>query len=112
LYNKELHEVVEESRPQLYKDLKMELVEFFENSDLDEFYATAKDIKEKFYSHNNNIDLSYIRFILKNEFDMNPPEDPFRYDPFGGKVIQKPNGRAYKFERIDFKISKRDGAPF
>jgi len=111
LYNNELDEVVQESKSGLYKDLKMELTEFFENSDLDEFYATAKDIKERFFPHDHQVGLSYLRRVLREDFEM-MPEESFKYDPFGQKSIGKKQGRPYKFERIDFTTLKRDEAPF
>jgi hypothetical protein len=102
LYNTELSAVIQESMSGLFKDLSMEITELFENGDADEIYATPKDIKEKFFSYDKSIGLSYIRRVLREEFNLKPAETPFRYSILGDKMGSKKFGRPYKFERIDF----------
>lgn len=112
LINKSLVDVIEESRSGLYKDLKMELIELFENSNHIEIYGTAKDIKDKFFPYDKMISLSYLRRVLREEFELTAVDPPLRYDVLGDKTGAKKMGRAYKFERFDFTTLKADNEPF
>lgn len=101
LYNDFLQAVVEESASGLAKDLRLELMDFFDNYDLDIVQATPKDLKARFFSGNSKYTLNYIRQVLKEEFDMTPTKKPDRYRPFDETIASK-TGRFYEFKRDDF----------
>jgi hypothetical protein len=99
LKNSSLDAVVKESKSVLYKDLWDLLNEYFNNTDQDYTSASPIDIKERFFSMNSRIDLSYIRTILKNEFKIFPELNQ-RYIPFNNGASKV--GRPYRFFRKDF----------
>jgi hypothetical protein len=102
LKNGELWKVVEESKTGLYKDLKIEITDFFENSNINMFYASPKDLKEKFFNYDHQISLNYIRRVLREEFELSPTEEVMRYLPFENKAAITKTGRPYCFNRLDF----------
>ncbi len=97
----ELIKVKEESKPELYKDLKEKIIYFFsKHSDVSEFHAHPLDIKKRWYDRNGNIGNYYIRTILKDHFNMNAEKKPIYYFPFGfGEGLTH---RPFKFLRSDF----------
>lgn len=100
LRNGSLDAVVKESKSSLYKDLEIHFTEYFNNSEIDSFYAAPSDIKDKYFKNNHRIDLSYIRYVLKNEFRMQA-ECSQRYSVFGEHLMTK-TGTPYLFLRKDF----------
>jgi hypothetical protein len=65
--------VKEESKSGLRKDLEILFCDFFANNDAIYFVeATAKDIKERFFMHDNKYSVSYIRKVIKDEMKMIP----------------------------------------
>lgn len=74
LKNENLKKVVDESKSQLYKELKIVIGEYINNlpTGETEFLATSKDIKQKFFDFNNSISSSYIGRVLKDDFKMEP----------------------------------------
>lgn len=112
LKNNQLYQVVEESKTGLYKDLKIELTDFFENSSIKEFYASPKDLKEKFFFSDHQISLNYLRRVLKDEYKLTPAE-AIRYHPFENKAAMSKTGRPYLFQRLDFTtMPGTDETPF
>jgi hypothetical protein len=107
LNNLFLRAVVEESASSLAKDLKMELIDFFDNYDSDEARATPRDIKARFFSGNSKYTLNYIRNVLKEEIGMIPTKTPERYKPFD-EMISTRTGRFYVFKRDDFVTNTDD----
>lgn len=100
LSNESLTLVKEESKPELYKDLKEKITYWFgENKGMTEFFAHPVDIHNRWYDRKNNISAPYIRSILKKHFNMKPG-DPIYYFPFN--VGNGNTQRCYKFERKDF----------
>lgn len=75
--------IKDESKSGLRKELEEYINDFFLNNETNEFEATAKDLKERFFLHNNQISINYIRKVLKDEFKLNPSE-PKKYKPFDG----------------------------
>ncbi|MDA3833098.1 MAG: DUF5906 domain-containing protein, partial [Spirochaetales bacterium] len=74
LNNDSLKKVVDESRSGLAKELEFLISDYFLNNDFHatEFYATVKDLKEKWFAVNNRVEMHYIRYVLKNDFKMQP----------------------------------------
>jgi len=101
LVNQALYNVVLESRSSLAKDLEILIADFFDNTEEDSFLASIKDIKSKFFAYNNHIGLSYLRFVLRNEFKIQP-EELQRYYPFDEKLVPTQAGRPYCFVRSEF----------
>lgn len=94
-----LNEVKEESKSSIRKDLEYLIDDLFCNNDsIDEFFATPKDIKDKWFSKNNNISISYISKILREEMKL-IPENMMRYNSFAEIELNKITGKPYKFVR-------------
>jgi hypothetical protein len=88
LKNEQLEAVVEESRSGLYKEISEHARAFFENEFVSsEFYATAKDIKNRWFPNDSRIGLAYIRKVcveeLKLDYDCENGKTT-RYYAFGG----------------------------
>jgi len=102
LYNDSLKKVVDESRSGLAKDLEFIISDYFLNNDFEatEFYATVKDIKEKWFAGNNRVEMNYIRNVLKNDFKMQPKQ-LMKYQPWIEPEMNKKDltGRPYQFLR-------------
>lgn len=94
-----LKEVKEESKSSIRKDIEYLIDDLFcNNENVDEFFATPKDIKEKWFSKNNNISISYISKILREEMKLFP-ENMMRYNSFAENDLNKITGKPYKFVR-------------
>lgn len=78
-----LDNVKKESKTGLTKDLLYYIDDFFINNSVSEFEATAIDIKNRWFLHDRNISITYIRKVLKEELKLNPSE-PKKYNPFQG----------------------------
>lgn len=108
----ELDEIKEESKSGLRKEIEMSIEDFFHNSDESEFYADAKDIKEHWFSKDNNITKSYIRKVLFQEMKMVPTAKVLRYYPFEEKEISKSKvSHPFLFKRAAEKIDNNQDAP-
>jgi hypothetical protein len=87
LKNEQLQAVVEESRSSLYKEISEQAMAHFENEpSKSEFYATAKDIKVKWFLHDSRIGLAYIRKVCIEELKLDYACEngkTMRYYPFG-----------------------------
>ena len=67
----ELTDVKEESKSGLRKEIEINLENFFlSNPEIDEFEATIKDIKQKWFPRDNNIGMAYIRKVIRDEMKM------------------------------------------
>ena len=75
--NDNLKNVVDESRTSLYKDMRICIGEYIDNlpENIDKFYATPKDLKNKFFEYNANYSHNYIMKVLKDEFRMKPEKE-------------------------------------
>lgn len=94
-----LKNVRQESKSWLYKDLKIFIKEFFlSNINTAQIYASATDIKKRWFEHNNKVEVNYIAKTLNNEFRLCSVLKS--YMPFGeDPEVYK---RAYLFRRVDF----------
>jgi len=117
--NKWLLAVKEASHTGLYQDLEIHIQSEFEQKDYpdNEFHASLKDIKDRYFAHDHRITPTYIKKVLQDEFKMAPNEKSTSYSSFGG---ESKTGRYYKFKReqfVDFDIDRNsvkgeDGLPF
>jgi len=114
--------VKRESKSQLYKELHDLFEDMFANdTELEYMEFIPNDVKTKFYSHNSQVGTSYIRSVLKKEFDLETPKVR-KYYPFnqlGSKYMAKSieslftirTGNAFRLYRKHFDnvdISKED----
>lgn len=111
LKNDSLDAVVRESKSGLYKDLMIALAEFFNNSKTEFFYASVTDLKNKFFPYDNRISTSYLRKVLKDEFNMEPGRLQ-RYYPFEDELSASKTGRPYRFDKKDYCEEGIEGCPF
>jgi len=81
-----LEKVKTESKSGLYKDLEIIINDYFDNCSMEIFEATAKDIKEKWFNHNNQFSISYIRKVIKDEMKI-PVGKLKKYYPFGIREV-------------------------
>jgi len=103
--NDSLKAVKFESKNWLYKELMELITGYFENSLYEEFYATPKDIKDKFFQHNNQVQISYIRKVLNNDFKKQTVPQ-CRFYPFNDKSKTSINGTPFLFKLEEFKVSR------
>ena len=92
----DLQAVKRESKSALHKELEMLIDVFFNNNpDLKQFHASAFNIKEKWFAHNNQISIHYISKVLKEEIGMTA--SPPRYDTPFADGITRFSGRYFTF---------------
>lgn len=89
-------EFKENDNPKLFVELQRKLANYFKEKGINEFYASAIDIKTKFFN-DSNIDIIDIRRVLKKGFNMKPKK-VMRYRVFGKEEV----GRPFKFSRENF----------
>lgn len=90
--------VKEESKSSLHKEIEELLEDFFNNYQIPEFEATVKDIKDRWFSHNHQISMAYIRKVLKDEMKMEASK-PKRYKRFGNNEdMSNPMGNTFTFK--------------
>jgi hypothetical protein len=108
LKNETLTAVKKESKTGLYKDMFERFVDQFSNGSKNDesIFVVPVDIKDRWYKNSHNIDIHYIRTVLKNEFNLKPGF-AIRYIPFGdvGTYSSKV-GTAYEIKRSIFGISE------
>lgn len=78
-----LRDLKNESQSGLYKEIEILIEDFYNNSPLPEFKATAKDIKEYWFARDNKISIAYIRKVLTDEVGMVHSNKSIRYHPLG-----------------------------
>lgn len=78
-----------ESKTWLHKELELHIEDFFNNNpDIDSFYAGSIDIKNEWFSRDQNVKASYISKVIRQELKM-AVEKQQRYYPFGRQDIGK-----------------------
>ena len=93
--------IKKESKNGLRKEIEIYIEDFFNNNDVNEFEATAKDIKEKWFEHDKE-KMSYILKVLKNEMKMIPQANKY-YTPFNNtNYLEKKKGTPFLFLRENF----------
>jgi archaellum biogenesis ATPase FlaH len=102
LKNDQLDDIQKESWSWLRKEIFINMEAFFdENAHLNEVKCTVLDIKNRFFSHNNQVTVGYLMKILKDEIQLKQ-EKPQRYSPFDGDETTKRVGRVFTMKRSDF----------
>jgi len=95
-----LDSIKEESKSSLRKELEIHIEDFFNNSTENEFEATVKDIKERWFSHNNQISMAYIRKVIKDEMKMSPLAMR-KYKPFANIESLGTSGTPFLFKKTN-----------
>jgi len=80
--NEYLLKVKEQSKSSLYHELTELFTDFFNQAPINHIEVIPSDIKNKWFSHNNNIPSNYIRKVLRDEFTFKQ-NNYKRYAPFG-----------------------------
>lgn len=110
LQTEALDTVKKESRTSLYKDIEILIEDFFvQNPKVEELKFSLTDIKDKWFSHNNNIDRPYIKMVLRDEFKA-VQAGMQRYVPFDTEKHftneTKKSGRPYVFTNPFFNLEE------
>lgn len=90
--------VKQESKSGLLKELEILIEDYFNNSTQTKFHATAKDVKERWFIHNNNFSMAYIRKVLKDEMKLEVLQNQ-RYFSFEENISSKKIGTPFIFYR-------------
>lgn len=78
-----------ESKTWLHKELEMNIQDFFDNNEgVDSFLAGSLDIKNEWFSRDNNVKASYISKVIRQELKIAVQKQQ-RYYPFGREEIGK-----------------------
>jgi len=89
LENDCLSEVKNESHTWMYKELFAIFEEYFSNNFTGEVMkATPKELKEKFFSHNSQVNTSFIRDVLIDEFKFKKEEKNISYKVLDGDFFK------------------------
>ncbi|MBA3970949.1 MAG: hypothetical protein H0X46_02180 [Bacteroidetes bacterium] len=89
--------IKENSKTSTRKDLEILISEFFDTTGRDSFEATLSDIKTRWFLHNNQISLNWIKTVLVDQIKMEPQKMK-RYSPFEEIGLPK-SGTPYLFLR-------------
>lgn len=103
-----LKTVKKESRPGLHKDLDILLDEHAaNNTHIEEFKFTAKDVKNKWFTNNSRIEVNYINSILKNSMKLEklPMQRFSPLDEGVAAVKRKISGRPYVFKNKYYELN-------
>lgn len=92
-----LEVIKKESHSSVRKELEIYINDLFNNGGFDEFEATAKDIKEKWFSHNNQVSINYLSKVIREEMKL-VPQKMKRYVDFGVENPIKKNGTPFLFK--------------
>ena len=104
LQNDQLEMVKENSRPGLYKEIKLKVADWFkDNSTQKVLYMRLKDIKDIWFDKDNRVSTHYIKKVLNEDFEMDTLEID-RYHHFGSS--EKKKSTPFKFDRVDFLTEK------
>lgn len=98
IINDSLLRVKEESISWLHKELLIYIDDFFSSNSCSEFEATAKDIKEAWFTRNTQVTAAYIHKVIRDEMKVAVPAMK-RYDPFLNTMNKRP-GKPFLFKKI------------
>lgn len=111
----QLIEVKQESKTWLQKELEILIDRFFDqNPELDFFYATATDIKDKWFSRDHQASRAYISKTIHQEMKIETEKNQ-RYWPFGTRdsALNRSIGRPFRFNRTTERMPEdSDEIPF
>ncbi len=107
LKNDSLKAVQEASRSGLYKDLTEKFKDYLLNATpyREEIQVSPIDIKNKWFSHDKDTSIHYIKDTLKKDFKLKATATPIRYYPYGEAGAMSKVGYAYTIKSADLGIS-------
>lgn len=103
-----LNKVKKESRSELHKEIEMYLDNHcLQNSEIEQFYFIALDIKNKFFLNNSQIKASYINKVLRSEIKLEKMTKTKRYIPIEDMSLNKNYnyGKPYIYKNKYFGIN-------
>lgn len=113
--NEHLDVVKRESFSGLRKELGIFIEDFFlQNSSMESFLATSKDIKERWFGTDNRTSANYISRVIMHEMKIEQGKVS-RYTAFNDDPVNKKLGRAFIFLRKDFleqEVEQEQEIPF
>lgn len=107
LYNDQLEVVKQESKPTLFKEICENIIDHFDKNKCDVIEMTLKDIKDIWFAHDHSYSKSYIKTILSDHFNLQPPSNK-KYFKINSTGPEKNTGRAYTFRKEIFENIKWD----
>lgn len=113
--NEHLEVVKQESFSGLRKELGIFIEDFFlQNSSLESFMATSKDIKERWFGTDNRTSANYISRVIMHEMKIEQLKVS-RYVAFNSDPMDKRQGRPFIFERklfVTTEVDQEEEIPF
>lgn len=105
-----LNLVKKESRPEMVKEIEMYLDNHCQqNEDVEKFYFTALNVKDKFFISNNMVKATYINKLLKTFFKFEKIETSTRFVPLeDGVNINKIVGKPYVYDNPYYQQSLKN----
>lgn len=101
IQNDVLDEVKKESKPTLFKEIMLAVMDYFDKEEMeDELKITLSELKSYFFPHDRQYNQAYIKKILIDHFHFPVVMDLQRYVPLTGG--DKKRGRPYVFKRDMF----------
>jgi hypothetical protein len=101
-----LYKVKEESKSTVRKEIEYLISELFDGyPSLPELELTPKDIKDRWFGHNNQVGITYIRKVLKEEMKLDYSADVKRYRGFPDSSFDTKVGRVYRFVNPNYNAS-------
>ncbi len=102
LLNRALIDIKQESRSQLFKELEIQIEDYFnEKSGVKSFTATPTDIKKRWYMNNNQVSIAYLKKVIEEEMGLVAGEKQ-RYYPFDEADYYKTRvSKPYTFKNLN-----------
>lgn len=101
--NSVLEEVKKESKPTLFKEIMINVIEYFDANEVEEIHMILDDIKKLWFHNKHDYSKNYIKKILVDHFHMPIVPENRYYVPIEGVFDRrKKKGRYYTFSREMF----------
>lgn len=101
-----LDRVKTESKSSLRKEIEILIDDFFtNNTEIKEMEVTSKDIKERWFAHNNQVSMNYIRKVIRDEMKI-PTDGVKKYYPFGEGMLKTGMPFIFKSTAQDIEIEE------
>lgn len=88
-----------ESKSNMHKELEIKFEDYFHNNDYNELQVTPGDIKDRWFSTNNQITSHYIGKVLRDEMKIEFSEKPVNYKKWNDPIERK-KGAVYTVRRL------------
>jgi len=98
LHTEALLKVQKESKTWLYKELNEYISDWFMMEEKEQLFVQPIDIKKMFFMSNMKVEISFIKKVIREEFNLKTTLK--RYHPYG--IAVKKVAKVYVFDRKDF----------